>query len=90
MPDPLFVIVLFIAIGLPVLVVVGIRRMGGVRGGRGGVSSGVANWLADVNAMLQPQQPTAEVLRRAKEADEEREGEGDDEDPEAIDPARRA
>lgn len=49
------------------------------------LSGAAGNWLADINAMLQPQQPTPEALQKAKEKGEEDDDDGnDDEPPELI------
>jgi hypothetical protein len=66
-----------------VLVVVAARNMS--RSG-GGVSSGLANAAADLDAILQPNHPTAEVIEKAKATEEEGEDEGDPKDP----PPRRS
>jgi hypothetical protein len=68
------------ALATIVLVVVATTRMSR-RGPGSGASSGIANWAADVDAMLQPHHPTADAICTAKEQDEEKEDDGDPPDP---------
>jgi hypothetical protein len=70
-----------VVFGVVALVVVAVRRTSRLGRAGHGVSSGVANWLADINAMLQPQRPTAEVITQAKDGEEEHDDEGDDKEP---------
>ena len=71
--------------GLAVALVVGTVQIARRKNRPSRLSGAAGNWLADINAMLQPQQPTPEALQKAKEKGEEDEDEGDDEDsPELI------
>ena len=64
-----------------VLVFVSVRRMWGGDPSKRSGGSGAASALADVNAMLQPQHPTADVIASAKEGEREAEDDGDPPDP---------
>lgn len=71
-----------IVVALLVVIVIALRRIGWLGKTDYPVSSGIANWLADINAMLQPQQPTAEVIAQAQQQEDEDEDDGDGNDPE--------
>jgi len=71
-----------ILVGVAVILLVPIAAHNMSRKGRGGgVSSGLANVAADIDAILQPHHPTAEVIQKAKATEEEDEDEGDPKDP---------
>ena len=76
-----------IAAGTLWLVIEGTRRIWSDRSRARGWG-GVGNGLAEVNEMLQPQHPTAEILQQAKEGETEREQDGDPPDPQRSDGPR--
>lgn len=80
MPFGILVIVLVALFGVGGMIVIALRRMGWLGHTDHPVSSGLANGLAEINAMLQPQQPSAEALAQLRDEgeDEQDEGEGDD------------
>ena len=55
-------------VAVPVLLVVLVRK---IWSGRGSGSSGVGNALAEINEMLQPQQPAVEMFQKDVERDED-------------------
>ena len=77
---PLLLELLMIVIVPAVLaaIVIGVARMNRA-GGRGRGS--VGNLMTDLDAMLQPHHPTAEVIQKAKDGEAEHDDEGDDKDP---------
>lgn len=73
------------AAALLFVLVIGTIRIAGRKGRPSRLSGAAGHWLAEVNALLQPQQPTAEAIQKAKEKGEEEDDEGDDRDsPELI------
>ena len=66
-PPFVVLVALVIGIALPVLLVVIVRRMWS--SDRGGGSGGVGNALAEINEMLQPQQPSVEMFQKEVERD---------------------
>jgi hypothetical protein len=71
-----------IPFGVLAALVVGTVRIAGRKTGQGRLSGAAGNALSEINAMLQPQQPTAEEVQKARENEDD---EADDEDPpEAI------
>jgi len=78
MPLLLELLVILIVLGLVAALVLGVTRMTRA-GGRGRGS--VGNLMTDLDAMLQPHHPTAEVIQQAKDGEEEHDDEGDDKDP---------
>lgn len=74
-----------IMFGLAVSLVIGTVHIARRKGRPSRLSGAAGNWLSDINALLQPQQPTPEALQKAKEKGEEDDDEGDDADsPELI------
>ncbi len=80
MSSLLELLVVLVTFAMPVLIVVGVVRM--MRAGGRGRGVGIGNVMTDLDAILQPHHPTAEVLEQAKEGEEEHDDDGDDEDPE--------
>jgi membrane protein involved in colicin uptake len=79
MPLLLEIVVVLVVLAVVVLLFGSIKRMMGP-GGRGrGV--GVGSVMTDLDAMLQPHHPNAEVLEKAKQGEEEHDDEGDGKDP---------
>jgi hypothetical protein len=70
-----------IAAALVLSLVVGTVRIAGRKGRPSRLSGAAGTWLADLNALLQPQQPTPEAIQKAKEQGEEDDDEADDRDP---------
>ncbi|HLT41042.1 MAG TPA: hypothetical protein VK034_32415 [Enhygromyxa sp.] len=70
-------VILLVVIGVPLLLGRGLRRMGWFGGPKHGVSSGAASFLGELDHMLNPQRPTIEDIRAAKEDDDDRDDEGD-------------
>lgn len=66
-------LIALIVVGVIALIGTGLRRMGSKHGG----SSGAASFLGELDHMLNPQRPTIEDIRAAKEDDGERDDEGD-------------
>jgi hypothetical protein len=81
MPPLLELLVLLIVFAVLGTIVTALVRMS--RGGHSGrgTASGVGGVMADLDAMLQPHHPTAEVIQKAKDGEEEHDDEGDDKDP---------
>jgi len=78
MPPLLELLVVLIVLGVVASLVLGVVRMSRA-GGRG--RGAVGNLMTDLDAMLQPHHPTAEVIQQAKDGEEEHDDEGDDKDP---------
>lgn len=76
--DPGLLLALLAALGVSVLLVVGLR-FGDLSGTAGGVSSGIAGALAEVDAALQPQRPRPEQLVRLRAGETDDDDETDDE-----------
>lgn len=92
MSSPLEVVVWIVVGALLVSLVVALRRMGWLGPTDRRASTGMGAWLQDMNAMLQPNQPRAEEIRRvAEEADENEDEDGDagPSGPTRAPPARR-
>ena len=79
MPALLGILVVVAVFGVLGLLFFGVTRM--MRPGGRGRGVGVGSVMTDLDAMLQPHHPTAEVLEQAKEGEEEHDDDGDDEDP---------
>jgi len=79
MPPLLEAIVVLLVPAVVALLVLGAIRMSRAGGRGGGV--GVGNLMTDLDAILQPHHPTAEVLQQAKDGEEEHDDDGDDKDP---------
>ncbi|MFO7564135.1 MAG: hypothetical protein R6X02_15930 [Enhygromyxa sp.] len=71
------VLILLVVIGVLFMLGRGLRRMGWFGGPKHRVSSGTASFLGELDHMLNPQRPTIEDIRAAKEDDDERDEQGD-------------
>jgi hypothetical protein len=75
------ILITLIIIGLLFMLGRGLRRMGWFGGSKHGVSSGAASFLGELDHMLNPQRPTVEDIRHAKEEDDEQDEQGDPPEP---------
>jgi hypothetical protein len=68
------VLILLVIASVLLLIGRGLRRMGWFGGGHNqrSVSSGAASFLGELDHMLNPQRPTIEDIRAAKEDDDDR------------------
>ena len=78
MPPLLELLMVLIVLAVLAALVIGVMRMTRA-GGRGRGS--VGNLMTDLDAMLQPHHPTAEVIQKAKDGEEEHDDDGDEKDP---------
>jgi hypothetical protein len=71
------ILILLVVAGVVLLLGTGLRRSGWFGGGKHSVSSGAASFLGELDHMLNPQRPTVEDIRHAKEDDDDQDDEGD-------------
>lgn len=62
----------------------GLQRLGWFGGTKHKVSSGAASFLGELDHMLNPQRPTIEDIRAAKEDDDDRDDQGDPPKPPTV------
>jgi hypothetical protein len=77
------ILIILIVVGLLLVLARGMRGMGwfGGNGSKRRVSSGAASFLGELDHMLNPQRPTIEDIRHAKEDDDDQDEQGDPPDP---------
>ncbi|HVI03270.1 MAG TPA: hypothetical protein VM869_31455 [Enhygromyxa sp.] len=80
------ILILLVIAGMLLLFGRGLSRTGWFGGSRS-VSSGAASFLGELDHMLNPQRPTIEDIRHAKEDDDEQDEQGDPPDDPADAPA---
>jgi hypothetical protein len=73
------ILITLIVVGLLLVFGRGLRRMGWFGGTKHkhNVSSGAASFLGELDHMLNPQRPTVEDIRHAKEEDDDQDEQGD-------------
>jgi hypothetical protein len=71
------ILILLIVGGVLFMLGRGLRQMGWFGGPKHGVSSGAASFLGELDHMLNPQRPTIEDIRAAKEDDADDDDQGD-------------
>jgi hypothetical protein len=79
------VLILLVIVGVLLLIGRGLRRMGWFGGqNQSSVSSGAASFLGELDHMLNPQRPTIEDIRAAKEDDDDRDDEDEPPEPPRV------
>lgn len=71
------ILIILIVAGVLFVLARGMRGMGWFGGSKRGVSSGAASFLGELDHMLNPQRPTIEDIRHAKEDDDDQDEQGD-------------